>query len=100
MCTTSLSCPLLILGFLHTSLKPTQEGWGGGHSHIAEKISAVAGTVTILSGGGSMAPTGCTFRLATGRVEKKKNKKNNKKKKANEKLADKVSEKVEAMQLE
>ncbi|SCO37588.1 uncharacterized protein FFMR_04729 [Fusarium fujikuroi] len=49
------------------------------------------GTITILSGRGQMAPNGCTFRIATGRVEKKKNKKNNKKKKADEKLADSVS---------
>ncbi|PNP75907.1 hypothetical protein FNYG_10767 [Fusarium nygamai] len=47
-----------------------------------------------------MAPSGCTFRLATGRIEKKKNNKNKKKKKtADQKLADKVSESVLAMQL-
>ncbi|KAG5769875.1 hypothetical protein H9Q73_013423, partial [Fusarium xylarioides] len=57
------------------------------------------GTITILSGGGPMAPTGCTFRLATGRIEKKKNNKNKKKKTANQKLADKVSESVSAMQI-
>ncbi|SCV46655.1 uncharacterized protein FFB14_09347 [Fusarium fujikuroi] len=49
-----------------------------------------------------MAPTGCMFRIATGRIEKKKNKKNNKKKKktADQKLTDKVSESVSAIQIE
>ncbi|KAF5576526.1 hypothetical protein FPCIR_12589 [Fusarium pseudocircinatum] len=69
-------------------------------NHTFDTYRAVPGTVTILSGGGPRAPTGCTFRLATGRIEKKKTKKNNKKKKANETLANKVSKEVEAMQLE
>ncbi|RBQ69275.1 hypothetical protein FVER14953_04212 [Fusarium verticillioides] len=114
MCTISLSYPLT-LGFLQTSLKPTQEGWGRGHSHKEEEVPALlfvpqegqshgghlprSGAVTILSGGGPVAPTGCTFRLATGRVEKKKNNNNNKKT-ADHKLADKVSERVSAMQLD
>ncbi|KAF5581120.1 hypothetical protein FPANT_9064 [Fusarium pseudoanthophilum] len=69
-------------------------------NHTADTCRAVPGTVTILSGGGAMAPTGCTFRVATGRVEKKKNNKNKKKKKnADQKLADKVSESVSAMQI-
>ncbi|CVK96955.1 uncharacterized protein FPRN_02864 [Fusarium proliferatum] len=60
----------------------------------------VPGTITIQGGGRQMAPTGCTFRIVTGRIEKKKNKKNNKKKTADQKLTDKVSESVSAIQIE
>ncbi|RBA16789.1 hypothetical protein FPRO05_01513 [Fusarium proliferatum] len=67
-------------------------------NHTAETCRLVPNTIIILSLEGQLAPNGCTFRVATGRVEKKKNKKNNKKKKkADEKLADKVSKEVEAM---
>ncbi|KAF5540321.1 hypothetical protein FMEXI_8474 [Fusarium mexicanum] len=96
---------LLTLGFLQTSLKPcvaeppaTKKkssrlfcSYCKKANHTVDTCRSVPGTVTILNGGGQVAPTGCTFRLATGRVEKKKNKK---------KLAEKVMEQVEAMQLE
>ncbi|KAF5622433.1 hypothetical protein F25303_12045 [Fusarium sp. NRRL 25303] len=49
-------------------------------NHTAETCRLVPDTITILSLGGQLAPNGCTFRVATGRIEKKKNNKNNKKK--------------------
>ncbi|KAF4494474.1 hypothetical protein FAGAP_9390 [Fusarium agapanthi] len=70
-------------------------------NHTVDTYRSLPGTITILNGGGQMAPNGCTLRIAAGRVEKKKNKKNNMNKKADQKLADKVSESVSAaMQLE
>ncbi|CVK93469.1 uncharacterized protein FMAN_02855 [Fusarium mangiferae] len=78
--------PLLTLGFLKTSLKPCAKAavpatkkkrsrlfcsYCKKANHTVDTCRLVPGTITIQGGGGQMAPTGCTFRIATGRAEKK-----------------------------